>query len=141
MGLLKEFREFAVRGNVIDMAVGIIIGAAFGEIVNTLVKDVMMPPIGMLMSGVDFSQLSLQIQDATFENGKEIRPAVDIRYGVFLNSLIRFVIVAFAVFLLVKGVNQLRRQIEKPAATAAPPEPPAEVKLLGEIRDLLKQAR
>jgi large conductance mechanosensitive channel len=108
---LKEFREFAVRGNVVDMAVGIIIGAAFGKIVSSLVSDVIMPPIGMLLGNVDFSSLAYTLREAT-----ETKPAVSIKYGLFINTIIDFVIVAFAIFLVIKQMNRLK----KPAPAAAP---------------------
>ncbi len=111
MRLLKEFREFAMRGNVLDLAVGIIIGAAFGKIVSSMVNDVLMPPIGVLMGGVDFSALGVTLKDATATS-----PAVHLRYGVFVNNVIDFLIVAFAVFLLIQAVNRLQRKTEAPAA-------------------------
>ncbi len=132
MGMIKEFKEFAVKGNVVDMAVGIIIGAAFGKIVSSLVADVVMPPIGLLLSGVDFSALAITLKAAS-----EGAPAVVISYGKFLQTAVDFLLVAGAVFLLVKGINTLRRQAEE-----APPPPPApsnEEILLAEIRDLLRQ--
>lgn len=132
MGILKEFREFAVRGNVIDMAVGIIIGVAFGAVVNSLVNDVMMPPLGYAAGRVDFSDMAIRLSDS---GGKDGKP-VEIKYGLFINAIINFVIVAFAVFLLVKGINKLRRT---QAAAPPPPAPPTkEEVLLTEIRDLLK---
>jgi large conductance mechanosensitive channel len=132
MGLVKEFKTFAMRGNVLDMAVGVIVGGAFGKIVSSVVADVLMPPIGLLTGGMDFSRLSLTLRPASA--GIE---AVTLRYGAFINSVIDFVIVAFCVFLLVKAVNSAqRREREAPAA----PKPPSdEVVLLGEIRDLLKR--
>ena len=136
--MLKEFREFALKGNVLDMAIGIIIGGAFGTIVKSLVDDVIMPPIGLLMGGVDFSNLSINLSEVQFDSlaaAKEAGAPV-IAYGLFLNNVIAFAIVAFAVFLLVKAMNTLRRNQE--AAPAAPPAPPADIVLLGEIRDLLK---
>lgn len=132
MGMIKEFKEFAVKGNVVDMAVGIIIGAAFGKIVSSLVADVVMPPIGLMLSGVDFSDLAITLKAAS-----ESAPAVVISYGKFLQTTIDFLLVAAAVFLLVKGINRLRRQAEE--APAAPPAPSGEEVLLTEIRDLLKQ--
>jgi large conductance mechanosensitive channel len=111
MGMIKEFREFAMKGNVVDMAVGIIIGAAFGKIVSSLVSDVIMPPIGMLLGNVDFSSLAWTLRDAT-----ETTPAVTIRYGLFINTIIDFVIVAFAIFMVIKQMNRLK----KPAPAAAP---------------------
>lgn len=132
MGMLQEFKSFAVRGNVVDMAVGIIVGAAFGKIVSSLVADVVMPPLGIVIGGVDFSDLVVTLKAAT-----EGTPAVTLNYGKFIQTVIDFTIIAFAVFLLVKGINTLkRREEEKPAA---PPAPAPEVVLLEEIRDLLRQ--
>jgi len=139
MGMLGEFKEFAVRGNVADMAVGIIIGAAFGKIVSSAVNDVIMPPIGMLMGGVDFSDLFVNLSDgeyASLEAAKEAGAAT-INYGVFVNTILDFTIVAFCVFLLVRGMNHLKRKEE--AAPAEPPAPPKEQLLLEEIRDLLRE--
>lgn len=131
--MLKEFKEFAVKGNVLDMAVGIIIGAAFGTVVQSLVNDVIMPPIGLALGGVDFSEIAIQI--GTDPEGE----AVTIGIGLFINNVIAFLIVAFAVFMIVRSFNKLKRAEEaKPEAPPAPPEPSAEEKLLGEIRDLLK---
>ena len=132
MSIVKEFREYAVKGNVVDMAVGIIIGAAFGKIVSSLVSDVVTPPLGYLIGGVDFTQLPV-----TLPAIKEGAEAVTVRYGVFLQALFDFVIVAFAIFMMVKLINRLRRKEE--AKPTAPPEPPREQVLLEEIRDLLKQ--
>lgn len=129
MSMMKEFKEFAMRGNVLDMAVGIIIGGVFGKIISSLVSDVMMPPFGVLLGGVDFSNLAVTLRQAT-----ETAPAVTLKYGVFINTIIDFVIVAFAVFLLVRGVNSLRKKRE----AAPPPPPPRQEVLLEEIRDLLK---
>lgn len=112
MGMLKEFKEFAVRGNVVDMAVGIIIGAAFSKIVSSLVKDVVMPPIGMLLGKVDFSQLSIVLREKT-----DTAEAVTINYGIFINTVIDFVIVAFVIFLVIRQMNQLKRQEEPKAET------------------------
>ena len=138
MGMMKEFKDFAVKGNVVDMAVGIIIGGAFGTIVKSLVADVIMPPIGLLLGGVDFSNLFTVLGDGTFEtlDAAKEAGAATINYGVFLNNVISFVIVAFAVFLLVKSINSMKRKEE--AKPAAPPKPSAEETLLAEIRDLLK---
>ncbi len=118
MRLLKDFRDFAMRGNVLDLAVGIIIGAAFGKIVSSMVNDVLMPPIGVLMGGVDFSALGVTIKEATTAS-----PAVLLRYGVFVNNVIDFTIVAFAVFLLIQAVNRLQRKKETPAAPTTAPCP------------------
>ncbi|MBU2583651.1 MAG: large-conductance mechanosensitive channel protein MscL [Alphaproteobacteria bacterium] len=131
--MLSEFREFAIKGNMVDMAVGIIIGGAFGTIVQSLVKDVIMPPIGMLLGGVDFSDIKLTLAEAA--GGKD---AVTMNIGVFLNNVISFLIVAFAVFMLVKAVNTMRAKFEK-QAEAAPAAPTATEALLAEIRDELKK--
>lgn len=132
MKMLQEFKAFAMRGNVVDMAVGIIIGGAFGKIVSSFVADVIMPPIGLLLGGVDFSDLAITLKAA-----EEGQPAVMLKYGMFINTLIDFLIIAFAIFLVIKAMNTLKKkEEEKPAA---PPEPPADVKLLTEIRDLLKK--
>lgn len=139
MAILKEFREFAIKGNVVDLAVGVIIGVAFGKIVNSLVADVIMPPIGLLLGGVDFSGLALVLKAASTDAaGKAVAPVL-LRYGVFINTIIEFAIVAFAVFLVVKVINAARR--EQPAAPAPPPAPPREEVLLTEIRDLLRAQR
>ena len=132
MGMLHEFKEFAVRGSVVDMAVGIVIGGAFGGIVNSLVKDVIMPPFGILIGGVDFSDLKIPLRAA--EAGKE---AVSINIGVFLNNVISFLIVAWAIFMLVKGINMLRQRFEREKEAAPPPPPPASEQYLKEIRDAL----
>lgn len=131
MGMIKEFKEFAVKGNVVDMAVGIIIGAAFGKIVSSFVADVIMPPIGVLLGGVDFSGLSLTVKQAVGDV-----PAVVISYGKFINTVIDFTIIAFAIFIAIKAINSLKKkEEEKPEA---PPEPSKEEVLLTEIRDILK---
>ncbi len=139
--MLKEFREFAMRGNVVDMAVGIIIGAAFGAIVTSLVKDIVMPPVGMFLGNVDFTNIFTVIKEGsvsppyeTLAAAKEAG-AVTINWGVFLSSVISFVIVALSVFILIRNINRLKRK-EEEKAPAAPPE---DVKLLTEIRDLLKK--
>ncbi len=137
MGMISEFKEFAMRGNVIDLAVGVVIGGAFGKIVTSLVDKVIMPPIGMLVGNVDFSSLALTLAPAKMgADGKEI-PAVVLGYGDFINTLIQFIIVAFAIFLLVKVVNRLSRKKEE--APSAPAEPSEEVLLLREIRDSLNK--
>lgn len=130
MSLLQEFKEFAVKGNVIDMAVGVIVGAAFGKIVTSLVGDVVMPPIGVLLGGVDFSNLAVTIHETT--DGK---PVV-IAYGKFLQNLIDFTIIAFVIFMAIKGINKLKRPA--PATPEAPPTYTKDQELLIEIRDLLK---
>ena len=139
--MFKEFREFAMRGNVVDMAVGIIIGAAFGRIVDSLVKDVIMPPIGLLLGNVDFSNLFFLLKQGTSPGPyptvdvAQRAGAVTLNYGMFINNVITFVIVAFAVFLLVRAINRMRR----PAAAPAAPPPAEEVVLLREIRDSLNR--
>jgi len=140
MGMVKEFKEFAVKGNVVDMAVGIIIGGAFGTIVKSLVSDVIMPPIGLMLGGVDFTDLFVVLKgEGAFVTLADAAAAgaVTINYGLFINNVISFLIVAFAVFLLVKSINKLKRQEE-----AAPPPPavtPEDIVLLREIRDSLKK--
>ncbi|MES2858163.1 MAG: large-conductance mechanosensitive channel protein MscL [Pseudomonadota bacterium] len=134
MGVASEFREFIARGNVVDLAVGVVIGASFGKIVTTLVDKVLMPPIGLMIGGADFSKLGIVLKEATVDAaGKEV-PAVVLAYGEFINALIQFVIVAFAIFLVVKAINRMR----KPAAEV-PTEATEEVILLREIRDALKR--
>jgi large conductance mechanosensitive channel len=131
MSIMKEFKEFAVKGNVIDMAVGIVIGAAFGKIVSSFVADVIMPPIGLLVGGINFSNLALTIKEASGDI-----PAVVIGYGKFIQTAVDFTIVAFAIFIVIKGINSLKRkEVEAPQA---PPKPSAQELLLSEIRDLLK---
>jgi large conductance mechanosensitive channel len=129
MKIIQEFKEFAVKGNVIDMAVGVIIGVAFGKIVSSFVSDVVMPPIGVLLGGVDFSDLAITIKDAVGES-----PAVVMAYGRFIQTVIDFMIIAFVIFMVVKIINSLKRKAE-----AAPEAPTKEVVLLTEIRDLLKK--
>ncbi len=137
MGMISEFKEFAMRGNVIDLAVGVVIGAAFGKIVTALVEKIIMPPLGWLIGGIDFSDLAWTLAPTRVaEDGAEI-PAVVIAYGEFFNTVIQFVIVAFAIFLLIKAVNRLARK--KPAPEAAPAAPPEDVLLLREIRDALRR--
>jgi large conductance mechanosensitive channel len=136
MGMLKEFKDFAMRGNVVDLAVGVVIGAAFGKIVTSLVSDVIMPVIGVITGGVNFSDRVIPIKEAVVEDGKEIAKAVDLRYGAFIDSIIQFLIVAFAIFVVVKAINTARARFEKKqdAPAAAPPE---DILLLREIRDAL----
>jgi large conductance mechanosensitive channel len=131
MSILSEFKAFAVKGNVVDMAVGIIIGAAFGKIVSSFVGDVVMPPIGLLIGGVDFSDLAITLKAAEGD-----LPAVVLSYGKFIQTVLDFVIVAFAIFMGVKAINRLKR--EEAAEPSLPPTPSAEETLLTEIRDLLK---
>ena len=131
MGILKEFKEFAVKGNAVDMAVGIVIGAAFGKIIASLVADVIMPPIGVLIGGMDFTKLDFILKEASGDVH-----AVTLNYGNFIQSLVDFTIIAFAIFMMVKLINKLKKQ--EAAAPAVPPEPTKEELLLTEIRDLLK---
>ncbi len=144
MTLLKEFKAFAMRGNVMDMAVGILIGGAFGKIVTSMVNDILMPPIGKLTGNVNFADLFVALDGQTYSSLAEAKAAgaATINYGQFVNTIVDFVIVALAIFLVVRAMNALRRQeAQAPAAPPAPPPPPPEVTLLTEIRDLLKQGR
>lgn len=136
--MLKEFKEFAIKGNVIDMAVGVVIGGAFGKIVNSLVADVIMPPIGLLLGKVDFTNLFINLSGTPVASLAEAKAKglATLNYGVFINTAFEFFIIAFAIFIVIKQINRLKR--EAPAAPAAPPEPSNEEKLLAEIRDLLK---
>lgn len=131
MSMMKEFKEFAVKGNVVDMAVGIVIGGAFGKIVSSFVADVIMPPIGVMLGGVDFSKLAYTVKDAVGD-----APAVVVSYGKFIQTILDFIIIAFAIFVVVKAINALKRK-----EAEAPAEPSAQEKLLGEIRDLLKDRK
>ena len=132
MSMMSDLKSFAMRGNVMDMAVGIVIGAAFGKIVASFVNDVLMPPIGMLMGGVDFSDMAVTLQEASGEVA-----AVTLNYGSFIQTLVDFIIIAFAIFMVVKAMNNMKKKEE--AAPAAPAKPSAEVELLTEIRDSLKK--
>lgn len=132
MSLISEFKAFAVRGNVVDMAVGIIIGAAFGKIVSSFVDGVVMPPLGLLIGGVDFTDLAIVLKDAVGDT-----PAVLLRYGAFIQTVVDFLIIAFAIFMAIKAINQLKRK--EAEAPSAPPAPSKEELLLTEIRDLLKE--
>lgn len=137
MGMMKEFKEFAVKGNVIDLAVGVVIGGAFGKIVTSLVNDIVMPPIGVMLGGVNFNEFKWVIKAAvTDAAGAETAPEVAIMYGNFLQIILEFIIIAFCIFMVVKGINKLKK--EKPAEEPAPAAPSNEEVLLGEIRDLLK---
>jgi large conductance mechanosensitive channel len=130
--MMSEFRDFAMRGNVVDMAVGIVIGGAFGKIVSSFVNDVLMPPIGVLVGGVDFRGLAVTLKEASGDVA-----AVTLNYGSFVQTVIDFIIIAFAIFMVIKAMNQLKKKEE--AAPPAPPKPSAEESLLAEIRDLLKK--
>lgn len=133
MSMIKEFKEFAMRGNVVDLAVGVIIGGAFGKITTSLVNDVIMPPIGMILGKVDFKDLSVTLLEAAGDSA-----AVTINYGAFINTLIDFTIVAFALFLVIKAMNTMKKKEAAPAAPATPPPPTPTETLLTEIRDALK---
>lgn len=134
MGMMQEFKEFAMKGSVIDLAVGVVIGAAFGKIVTALVDNVIMPPIGLLVGGVDFSKLGIILKEASVDAAGNAVPAVVLNYGAFINALIQFLIIAWAIFLVVKAINRMHRKEE-----AAPAAPPEEVVLLREIRDSLQK--
>jgi large conductance mechanosensitive channel len=140
--MLKEFKAFAMRGNVVDMAVGIVIGASFGTIITSLVKDVIMPPIGLLLGKVDFSNLFVVLKNGVAAgpyatlSAAQSAGAVTLNYGLFLNTIINFFIVAFAIFMVIRGMNKMKKQQEE--KPAAPPAPPKQELLLAEIRDLLK---
>lgn len=138
MAILEEFKKFAMRGNVMDMAVGIIIGAAFGKIVTSLVNDILMPPLGMLLGKMDFSNMAIVLKPAIIDEATKavLTPAVTIGYGMFINAIINFVIVAFAIFMLIKGINSLQRK--QPPAPAVAPAPTKEELLLTDIRDILR---
>ena len=136
MGILQEFKDFAMKGNVVDMAVGVIIGGAFGKIVSSLVADVIMPPIGVLLGGVDFSDLAVTIKEASKDAAGANIPAVVISYGKFIQTLIDFTIIAAAIFLIIKILSSFKKKAEE--APASPPAPSNEEMLLAEIRDLLK---
>jgi len=139
MGMMKEFKDFAMRGNVVDMAVGIIIGGAFGKIVSSFVADVIMPPIGLLIGGVDFTDLKITIKEAVVDAaGAVTTEAVSINYGNFIQTAIDFIIIAFAIFMAIKAMNTLKKK-EEAAPPPPPPGPTKEETLLTEIRDLLKK--
>lgn len=137
MKIVQEFRQFAMKGNVADMAVGIIIGAAFGKIVSSLVNDVIMPPLGLIIGGVDFAQLKITLKEASVDQAGNAINAVTLNYGSFIQTAFDFLIIAFAIFLMIKAMNNMKRKEE--AAPQVSPEPSKEEKLLTEIRDLLKK--
>jgi large conductance mechanosensitive channel len=137
MKIIREFKQFAMKGNVVDMAVGIIIGVAFGKIVSSLVNDIIMPPIGLLIGGVDFADLKITLKEASVDQAGVAINAVSLNYGAFIQTSLDFLIVAFVIFLMIKAMNSLKKNEE--LAPAAPPEPTREEKLLTEIRDLLKK--
>ena len=137
MSFMSEFRDFAMRGNVVDLAVGVIIGGAFGKIVSALVDKVMMPPLGFILGGIDVADKKVVLQAAVMEADKVIKPEVAVGYGEFINAAIQFVIVAWALFLVIKAMNRLKKKAAE--APAAPPPTPEDIALLREIRDLLKK--
>ena len=138
---INEFKQFAVKGNAVDMAVGVIIGGAFGKIVSSIVDDIIMPPIGWIIGGVNFSDLKFTLPSVDVAGLEKLQPAT-INYGNFIQPTLDFIIIAFCVFLMVKGINRLsKKKEEEPAAPPAPPAPSAEEKLLAEIRDLLKEEK
>ena len=141
MSFIQDFKAFALKGNVVDMAVGVIIGGAFGKIVTSVVNNIIMPPIGVLTGGVDFTDLKIVIKNAVMEGDQTVTEAVTLNYGQFIQDVVDFLIIAFCIFLMVKGIAALsRKKKEEAAAAPAPaPEPSAEEKLLAEIRDLLKE--
>ena len=139
MKLISEFKAFAMRGNVVDMAVGIIIGGAFGKIVSSVVADIIMPPIGLLLGGVKFTDLKFVLKDQVVDAaGQVTSQAVAINYGNFVQTTVDFLIIAFAIFMMIKGMNSLKRKQEEPGEAPAPPPPSNEEVLLTEIRDILK---
>lgn len=135
---IEEFKKFAMRGNVVDMAVGVIIGGAFGKIVTSVVNDLVMPVLGVLVGGVNFTDLKLTLKEAVMDGETVVSPAVTLNYGNFLQSTFDFLIIAFSIFMFIKLINKLSRKKEE-AQPATPPAPPADVQLLTEIRDLLKE--
>lgn len=137
MGMMQEFKAFAMRGSVVDLAVGVVIGGAFGKIVSSFVNDVLMPPLGMLLGGVDFKTISWTLKEAIMEGEKVLSPAVTMNVGMFIQAVVDFLIIAFAIFMVVKALNSMKKKEE--AAPAAPPEPSNEEKLLTEIRDALRK--
>ncbi len=137
MSFMSEFRDFAMRGSVVDLAVGVIIGGAFGKIVSALVDKVMMPPLGFILGGIDFADKKVVLQAAVMEADKVIKPEVAVGYGEFINAAIQFVIVAWALFLVIKAMNRIKKKAAE--APAAPPPTPEDIALLREIRDLLKK--
>jgi large conductance mechanosensitive channel len=137
MGILKEFKEFAYRGNVIDLAIGVIIGGAFGKIVSSLVNDFLMPPLGLLLGGVDFKDLALVLKKATINEAGETVDAVTLNYGIFIQNLVDFIIIAFVIFMAIRFVKKLNGK--KNETPSAPPAPTPSEKLLEEIRDLLRK--
>ncbi len=140
MKIIDEFKAFALRGNMIDMAVGIIIGGAFGKIITSLVNDIIMPPLGLIIGGINFKDLSYVLREAVMDpDGKILQPALTFNYGSFIQNVFDFLLIALAIFMAIKAMNRLRNKQEEPAPPPAPPQPSNEEKLLTEIRDLLKR--
>ncbi|HNX56862.1 MAG TPA: large-conductance mechanosensitive channel protein MscL [Prolixibacteraceae bacterium] len=140
MSFISEFKAFAMRGNVVDMAVGIIIGGAFGKIVSSIVADIIMPPVGLLLGGVKFTDLKFELKPAVLDAAGAVKTAaVSINYGNFLQTTVDFLIIAFAIFMMIKAMNSMKRKQEAPVEAPAPPEPTKEEVLLAEIRDILKE--
>lgn len=139
MGLIKEFKEFALKGNVMDMAVGVVIGGAFGKIVSSLVADIIMPLVGALLGNVDFSKLAVTLRQAVMEGEEVIRPAVTLTYGNFIQTAVDFLIIAICIFFVLKGINKMSKKKEEPAPEPAEPVVPEDIQLLREIRDSLKK--
>ncbi|MBL7904846.1 MAG: large-conductance mechanosensitive channel protein MscL [Bacteroidales bacterium] len=137
MKLVDEFKAFAMRGNVVDMAVGIIIGGAFGKIISSFVGDVLMPPLGLLLGGIDFKDMSVTLKDAVMNGAEVVTPAVSLNYGMFIQNVVDFLIIAFAIFMAIKAMNSMKKKEEE--VPAAPPAPTKDQELLSEIRDLLKK--
>lgn len=141
MSFLQEFKTFAMKGNVVDMAVGIIIGGAFGKIVSSLVSDIIMPPLGLLIGGMNFKNLVIHLKPAGVDAAGNATQAVNINYGNFIQTSLDFIIIAFSIFVFIKAINSLRRKHEAPPAPPAPPVPTKEETLLTEIRDILKEKK
>ena len=137
MKMLDEFKAFAMKGNVVDMAVGIIIGGAFGKIISSFVADVLMPPLGLLLGGVDFKNMAYTMKEAVMNGAEVVTPAVSVNYGLFIQNVVDFLIIAFAIFMAIKAMNSMKKKEEE--APAAPPAPTMDQELLSEIRDLLKK--
>lgn len=139
MGLIKEFKEFALKGNVLDMAIGVVIGGAFGKIVSSLVADIIMPLIGALLGNVDFTKLAITLRQAVMNGEEVVKPAVSLTYGNFIQAAVDFLIIAFCIFFVLKAINKMSKKKEEPAPEPAEPVVPEDIQLLREIRDSLKK--
>lgn len=139
MGLIKEFKEFALKGNVLDMAVGVVIGGAFGKIVSSLVADIIMPLVGALLGNVDFTKLAITLRQAVMSGEEVVKPAVSLTYGNFIQAAVDFLIIALCIFFVLKAINKMSRKKEEPAPEPAEPVVPEDIQLLREIRDSLKK--